>query len=547
MKQAYLYTRVSTDEQAKEGFSIDNQKRACMEYAQMYGYHVKKAFEDEGRSGRSTDRPAFQQLLGVIRDDPVDAVIIYKIDRFARNVGDFSTIRKQFKDMGIKLLSVSENGDVTEGLIGNIFASVAEWESDVNGQRTRDALMQKFREGWQPTPPPLGYRSVGGERERKTCEPDPYVAPIIKELFELYATGNYSILEIQDWLNDRNIVTKNGTNLGHSVIHNILNNQFYYGLIRWHGESKIGNHIPIITKELFDTCQYVLAKHRNFLLRKRVHDFLLRGFAYCKDCGQRYTAEWHKSKRFTKRKGEIAYYHCPKRERNGCPSKYIEMEELEKQAEKRFKEMQFSQEFIDAVIRKARERLNSNRKTASSQKQAIQNQKTALETRRNKLEDALLDGTIDRETFKRKHTEIQKRIKSLDMSAQDIEEKCNLDIDLIEEVLAFTRNIYKTYKEAPAFLKRHYLRFFYEKLITRDKLIVETVPTPIFLSLLENQAVIIRQAQLPNSSIKLYQLFPSDLLEQMRIKLEILHDLLGSKSQYATVEAKNGKFCRFDL
>ena len=109
--------------------------------------------------------------------------------------------------MAIKLLSVSE-GDVSDGLIGNIFASVAEWESEVNSQRTRDALMQKFRDGWQPTPPPIGYKSVGGDRERKTCEPDPYTAPIIRELFELYATGSYSILEVQDWLAEKNILSR---------------------------------------------------------------------------------------------------------------------------------------------------------------------------------------------------------------------------------------------------------------------------------------------------------------------------------------------------
>lgn len=492
MKQCYLYIRVSTDEQAKEGFSIDNQKRACVEYAQMYGYHIKRIFVDDGKSARTTDRPAFQELLSVIKEHPVDAVIIYKIDRFARNVGDFSNIRKEFKNLGIKLLSVSENGDVTEGLIGNIFASVAEWESDVNGQRTRDALMQKFREGWQPTPPPAGYRSVGAPRERKSCDPDPLIAPIIKELFELYATGNYSILEIQDWLADKNILSKNGTGLGHSVIHTILNNPFYYGLIRWHGESKIGNHTPIITKELYDTCQYVLAKHRSFLIRRRVHDFLLRGFAYCAECGQRYTAEWHKNaKKLKKRGGKIAYYHCPKRDRNGCTSPFVEISDLEIQAEEQFKTMQFAPEFIEAVVRKTREKLDESRNHAGALKQGVLNQKTAFETKRNKLEDALIDGTIDRETFKRKHTELQDKILNLEDQLQNIDNQCRLDVDLIEEVLAFTRNIYQTYKDAPPFLKRHYLRFFYEKLLVKNKVIVESVPTPIFATLRTNHQVII--------------------------------------------------------
>ncbi|OGK45309.1 hypothetical protein A2956_02315 [Candidatus Roizmanbacteria bacterium RIFCSPLOWO2_01_FULL_37_57] len=497
MKNAYLYVRVSTDEQANEGFSIDNQKRACMEYAGMNGYHIKRVFQDDGKSARTTERPAFQELLTVVRESPVEAVIIYKIDRFARNVSDFSSTRKEFKNMGIKLLSVSENGDVTEGLIGNIFASVAEWESDVNGQRTRDALMQKFREGWQPTPPPIGYRSVGGERERKTCVPDTYAAPIITELFQLYATGSYSIIEIQDWLSDKNIVSKNGTGLGHSVICNILNNHFYYGFIRWHGESKIGNHTPIITKELFDTCQYVLAKHRSFLIRKRVHDFLLRGFAYCGECGQRYTAEWHYDKhKLANRGGKIAYYHCQKRERNGCPAKYVEQADLETQVENQFKTMQFSPEFVQAVVNQTKKVLENNRKNSSSRIQAILNQKTALEARRNKLEDSLLDGTIDRDVFKRKHLEIQGKIINLDNQMQDVEAKHKIDIDLIEEVLAFTRDIYRTYKEAPQFLKRHYLRFFFEKINIKEKMIFDTAPTPIFAVLQANRQLIITKTQL---------------------------------------------------
>src|SRR3989344_74155 len=504
MKTCYIYIRVSTDEQATEGYSIENQRRACKDYADMNAYHPKDIFADEGRSGRNIDRPAFQKLLSTLKENPVEAIIVYKIDRFARNVGDFSNIRKQFQAMKVKLLSVCENGDVTEGLIGNIFASVAEWESEANSKRTKDALMQKFRDGWQPSPPPIGFRSVGGDRERKTCEPDPHEASIIKELFELYATGNYSILEIQDWLAEKNIVSRTGTGLGHSVINNILKNPFYFGKIRWHGESKKGNHVPIIQKDLFDTCQYVLAKHRDFLLRRRTHDFLLRGFINCAECGQRYTAEWHKNeKKFKSRGGKIAYYHCPKRDRNNCPSPYIEMTNLEKQVAEQFKNMQFSEEFVNLVLAKAREKIEFNRQSASSQRQAIMNLRTSLELRRNKLEDNLLDGTIDRETYRRKHSEIQLKIQVADANLKEIEDSCSIDMNLIEEVLAFTRNIHQTYIEAPKFLKRHYMRFFYERFEVKNKVIVKTIPTPIFLKLQANHAVIIRNEMLPKPKISI--------------------------------------------
>ena len=500
MKTCYSYIRVSTEEQENKGYSPDNQIRQARSYAEMHSYHIKRFFDDSGRSGRSTEhRPELQKLLKAIEEHPVDAIIIYKIDRFARNVTDFSRMYNDFKAKGVKLLSINE-GDLMEGnsLIPNIFASVAQWESEVNGQRTRDALAQKFEEGWQPSPLYIGYRSVGGEKEKKTCEPDPYVAPIIKELYELYSTSNYSILALQEWLSKKNIVSRNETGLGHSVICNILNNPFYYGLIRWHGESKIGKHKPIITKELFDVCQYVLAKHRSFLVRRRIHDFLLRGFLYCHYCGQRYTAEWHKDERkLVKRGGKIAYYHCQKRDRNGCPAPYVEMSVIENFVEDEFKKLQFSETFIDAVIKKTKEVLKDNRKSASSLVQGILNQKTALETRRNNLEDVLLDGTIDRESFKRRHNELQQQIMNLDNQMIELDNKSKIDIDLIEEVLAFTRNIHQAYIEAPKFLKRHYLRFFFEQIVVKNRKIYKVVPTPIFKILKNSHEIIIRQSRLP--------------------------------------------------
>ena len=504
MKTCYSYIRVSTEEQKNKGYSPDNQMRQAKDYAEMHGYHIKRVFDDSGKSGRSTEhRLELQKLLKAVEERPVDAILIFKIDRFARNVGDFDRMYKDLKAKGIKLLSISE-GDLMEGnsLIPNIFASVAQWESEVNGQRTRDALAQKFEEGWQPSPLYIGYRSVGGKDEKKTCEPDPYVSTTIKELFELYATGNYSIIELQEWLSHKNILSRTGTTIGHSVICSILNNPFYYGLIRWHGESKMGKQKPIITKELFDTCEYVLAKHRSFLIRRRVHDFLLRGFLYCKECGGRFTAEWHKVKPLAYNH-KIAYYHCPKLNRNGCTAPYVEMSIIENFVEDEFKKLQFSDTFIDAVIKKTKEVLKDNRKSASSLVQGILNQKTALEIRRNNLEDVLLDGTIDRESFKRRHNELQQQIMNLDNQMIELDNKSKIDIDLIEEVLAFTRNIHQAYIEAPKFLKRHYLRFFFEQIVVKNRKIYKVVPTPIFKILKNSHEIIIRQSRLPREDSNL--------------------------------------------
>ena len=495
MKKAYAYIRVSTKGQAKEGFSLDHQKNALKDFCKVKKIRLLKTFIDDGKSGRTTNRPEFQEMLGKVRQKHVDYIVTYKIDRFARNITDFSKIRKELQKLKIDLLSVME-GDVTNGssLIANIFASVAEWESEVNSERTKGGLLQKFKDGWQPTKPPPGYRSVGAENERKTCEPDPYTAPIIKKMFELYSTGNYSVVKLQEWLRDKNLISKNGTIIAYSTIHNILTNPFYYGLIRWHGKSKTGKHTPIITKQLFKTCKFILAKNRNFLTRRRKYSFLLNGHVYC-NCGTRMVAEWHQIKS-KKRGNKIAYYHCQKIYAPTCKEPYIEMVKLEKQVERYIKQIQFKKEFIEAIVKQAKELLDSGRKNVKGMKQALINQKTGLETKRNRLEDLLINESINKDTYARKHAEVQDKIDNLQSQIEDTEQESQLDVSLIKDVLDLTRNIHKTYNNASKHLKGYYLRFFYEKFVVSNRIITEAVPMPIFKALLSNNVVRLRQAML---------------------------------------------------
>ncbi len=181
----------------------------------------------------------------------------------------------------------------------------------------------------------------------------------------------------------------------------------------------------------------------------------------------------------------------------GCPSKCIQINELENMVQELMKTVQFSQNFIDIVVQKCKDHISSGRKNSASKIQAILNQKTALETKRNRLEDNLLDGTIDRDIFKRKHSEIQDKIDNLNNEIHRVEKSGKMEINLIEEVLAFTKNIYQTYIDAPDFLKRHYLRFFFEKVYVRDHQISRVVYTPIISILVENNQVLLSKAGLP--------------------------------------------------
>lgn len=491
MKRAFGYVRVSTQGQAEEGFSLDHQEVAIRDYCKIHGITLLRIFRDDGKSARTTNRPEFQEMLRLVNEKCVENIVVYKLDRFARNLADFGRIRKELSNLKVELISITEgNGG---GVQGGIMAVLAEWESDANSQRTKDALMQKYRSGWQPTPPCLGYRSVGGDGERKSCEPEPYTAPIIKKLFELYSTGGYSIEKLKEWLEDKNILSKYGNIISFSRVHNILTNPFYYGLIRWHGQSKIGKHIPLISKELFDACQHILAKHRNFVIRERKYDFLLRGFVYC-SCGMRLTADWHTIHSNNKK---IAYYHCQRRYSKSCKQPYVQTKDLEQQIEERIKQIKFTYEFIQNIDDLANKYIASGKTNVESMKQALVNQKMSLELKRKRVEQLFFDGALDQETYNRNHSDLQSRIDNLQAQISDTEQEEKIDTSLINKTLQLTKEVYQTYKEANDTIKRHYLRFFYERFVVKNKEIIEEKPTPVLDALNCANSVRLRALQLP--------------------------------------------------
>ena len=471
MKNCYTYCRVSTEEQAKFGYSIEAQKKACFEYAQKLGFAVANVFIDEGETATAADRPGFQNMLNACEEHPVEAIIVWHTDRFARNETDHFLIRKQLEKLGVRLMAVTQPmlDESPEGrLLDTVLAGVNAFYSRDLSRKTKKGLIQKWEEGWWPGWAPLGYINTKAENGKGTVILDPDKSSIIKGGLILFSSGNYTIESLQNWFFSKGLKSKTNKPLQYSVVHNVLRNPFYYGLMRWSDKERIGNHEPLIDKTIYDLNQYVLAKHRDFLIRQRKHNFLLRGFIFCDDCGLRYTAEYHyDNKKFAKRGGKIAYYHCAKR--GGCKSPYIQQEVLETMIHETLKRVQFSKPFVTLVLKKAKTAFLKQRGSIDDDKKVLLNQKMGIEIKRGILEDNLLDKTIDSDTFKRKHMELQAQINALETQIAELEQRRQLDVDFVTEVLRFTQNIYKSYQKAPDFLKRHYLRVFFEKIYNRHK------------------------------------------------------------------------------
>ena len=164
MTQCLVYCRVSTEEQAEKGYSLDTQEKLCRDFAERNGYRVAGVFRDEGKSGTTLGRPALQELLAKCTDgEPIGAVIVQETDRLARNTHDHLTIRALLKKANIKLISVNQPmlDDSPEGkMIDTILASVNQFQSDLSGRKVRKALQEKFNQGWWPALAPLGYVNV---------------------------------------------------------------------------------------------------------------------------------------------------------------------------------------------------------------------------------------------------------------------------------------------------------------------------------------------------------------------------------------------------
>ncbi|XOB46642.1 MAG: recombinase family protein [Candidatus Nealsonbacteria bacterium] len=492
MEKALIYCRVSTEDQANKGYSLDAQEKFCKRFADDKGYAVEGVFRDEGKSGTNLDRPALQDMLAKCqqKEEAISAVLVQETDRLARSTKDHLTIKAILKKAGIKLISVAQPmlDDSPEGnMIDTILASVNQFQSDINSRKTKKGLQERFDSGWWPGWSPLGYMKKDLENGKSIVAPDPEKWHLIREGLKMYLTGNYSATEISDILYEKGLTSRTSKRICNSIMVSTLKNPFYTGLLRWNGQEKMGNHKPMITLEEHQQILTIMDSHNQHACRRRIHNFLLRGFVFCDICGQRYTAEKHRQRK------NSDYYHCSAVVRkHSNQGQNIEVGELEKQVEEQFRGIKFTQEFIDLTIRKVKDFYQKRTAEINNNKQGLLNKKMAAEKKREVAENKLIAGSLKDDGFMRIRDRLEVDIKNIQKQIDEREKKRKVDINTIRDVLLLTRNIYEAYKKAPPEVKRLYLSLFWDGFWARDKQIVRTKLTKLIENLVEEKDVIIR-------------------------------------------------------
>ena len=205
---AVAYLRVSTEEQADSGLSLQHQRRKTATMADLHDWHLLDTIQDAGATAKNTNRPGLQEVLSLVRSRKVGAVIVYKLDRLTRSLRDLLDLLQTFKRYRVRLVSVSENLD-TESATGRMMIGllgvIAEWERDVIGERTSAALSQLRSDGKQYSGiAPYGWRYEGGRMIEEPAEQRTL------EIIQQLGNAGYSLRSIAAELDRQGRKPRNG-------------------------------------------------------------------------------------------------------------------------------------------------------------------------------------------------------------------------------------------------------------------------------------------------------------------------------------------------
>ena len=429
-RNAVIYARYSSHNQTEQ--SIEGQLRVCHEYAQREGYIIIGEYIDRAISGKTDDRPDFQRMISDSRKKVFQFVIVYKLDRFARNRYDSAIYKYRLKQNGVKLLSAMENiGDNPEGIILEaVLEASAEYYSLELAQKIKRGLKENALKGkFCGAAAPIGYKCVDGNLIL-----DEVKAPYIKKAFEQYAAGIPKIQIITE-LSAAGLRNRNGNLFSHTALQNAFQNKKYIGTLDWNGIS-VENACPaLIDKETFDKVQErIIINKQQAGKRKAKIEYLLTGKIFCGYCGSTMSG----SSTLRKNGTTHHYYNCSnRRSKKGCKKLY---------EKKDFLEWYIVEQTVNYVLTPGRMELIAKSVVAEYENEFNDNKIKQLERQAAKLEQDINKYTESLlELPKSSWASVGQKIETATMQKTDIE------IDLAK--LRVANKIRYTEKEIVAWLK----------------------------------------------------------------------------------------------
>jgi len=399
-----MYTRVSSKDQEREGFSIPAQQRLLSAYAERNDIAVVAEFVDV-ETAKQSGREQFGEMLKYLGKRPTcKAILVEKTDRLYRNIKDYVTL----EDLGYELHFVKEGGVMTpdsrssDKFMHGIRVMVAKNYVDVLSEEARKGMLDKARQGIWPARAPYGYRNVLRGDGKKVVEVDPVLGPKVKALFEEYATGQFSLKVVAKRARNNGLCyPSSGAPLARSTIHQILQNPFYMGEYDWHEVRYKGIHEPLVTPELFEKIQDLMSGRATNCRHEQKRDFAFSGQVYCGLC-------WDEDHRRmligSLIKQKYIYYHCERCKELGR-SKYVREQVIDAGFEKAIARLKVTATTLDLIKRALLAAHALVRRDRDDRVTALQAEYDKLTRKIDQAYEDRLEGRIDIEFFDRKARE----------------------------------------------------------------------------------------------------------------------------------------------
>lgn len=446
----YAYLRVSTVKQG-EGVSLKAQREAIEAYAQNRSFTISRWIEEKQTASKK-GRPLFEAMLRDLRAGKAKGLIVHKIDRSARNFYDWAKIG-ELQDNGIEIHFSAESVDFASRggrLTADIQAVIsADYIRNLR-EETIKGLNGRLKQGLYPFKAPLGYLDTGAGNPKAIC---PKTGPLVKQMFELYATGEYSYKSLAVEMNQRGLTTRNGKPLGKTTIAKVLENTFYIGIVslKTSHQTFTGIHKPLVEKSLFDASNQVrLGRYTK--RRTRKHTFQFQALFKCHKCNRTMIAERQKT---------YIYYRCHCTQ---CSRNCIEESWIEKQIQSHLQETQvlLSDGKFEGAVRDA------IRNNTDSSTNILSVNRAEIEQQLERLVDALAKGILDDTTFLRQQKKLKIQLLEIEENERKSQE-VSKNIAKYRNFLELAKNLCFLYEMANANEKRQLLKLVFSNLSIADK------------------------------------------------------------------------------
>ena len=407
-----IYARKSTEDEDRQILSIEAQLAELKEFAAKEKLEIVTSL-CEVKTAKEPGRMKFAEMLSFLERGKADGIISWHPDRLARNSVDGGKIIHLIDKGIIKSLKFPTFWfePTPQGLFMlNIAFGQSKYFVDNLRENVRRGLRQKIRNGVWPGWAPIGYLN---NPKTRGIDIDEMKAPKVRKMFELYATGNYTLHSLANWCKENGLCGNLGKPLVIANIQKNLQNIFYIGLMKYRGEIFEGKHTPLISKKLFDKCQEVMAK-RGKVQEVRKNRFAFLGLMKCASCGCSITAEIQKGHN---------YYRCTKKKGPCQERHYLREENLIEQIKSFLQKVSLSSQDTEKVLAKLEK---DEQKAKEQAKIAVQNLKKELveiETKLEKLLDVYLNEVISTEEYTSRKQKILTRKLELQERIRDFEQK----------------------------------------------------------------------------------------------------------------------------